>query len=64
MYREYVDANGNPRKLKFVRNKGWVVEFIKGVYGVAEEWEDESGSLIQIPSTAWNYFNIIYKDTE
>ena len=62
--RTYKDINGNERKLKFVRDKGWLVEYAKGKYGKAEEWEDDSGSLIQIPSTVWTLLGITYTDKE
>lgn len=77
-HRVYMDVNGVYRKIKFLRNvPGVVVPYRRvitqisyskyeanPVWSPVQMWELEDGYIAQIPTEAWTFCNIKYKDVE
>lgn len=63
--RHYTDKYGEERVLTY-KGPGYVCQFFTNDdrWYTSSRWEDENGSIIQIPDKAWIRFGIYFTDEE
>lgn len=60
--RRYVDTEGKPRRLVFVKLGPFVKWHRFFPASLTEQWHDESDALLQVPINAWKCYEIKYED--